>query len=419
MIQQQSKADACVDRILVALAKVHGHTLLRDTIRAKTLDSRLSAAELSAVRDSHPLIQEFVVIDTSEIGRNKRAVEKWVLRPEALQNQFKLKHIFAYRTPLAEIYPEPKPVLPSQPPAAPPVALPVAIEVPEVVDGLTIQALALMPYAAFEVLSEEQRSRLPIRNKNVSVYEHKDRCTPEVWAQIEKEKEFWSQTKNKPVVPAEYFGTEAEIQARQNNALIVEQYSYGTSRVAPIFLTPNKTLHKYGSTAPVIIGLTHRVVVNRAGGNAKGELQDSEGTKCHVIRIRVDQPSPLHRVELLNGRLQWTDAPPPPEPSRFELEKMPVVPLDCMKSAYPTTRLTLKDARPSMKLVTGADGKPEWRTVEATLSTASFEPRTFSVAERAASRGVHAQKRNKSTNPYEPYERYDPMKAYLANKDAC
>lgn len=404
--EMQNKA---VDKILVALAKSYEHTILRNDIRSRVLDSQFSAAELSLLRDTHPLIQKFVTIDTSELGRNKKPVEKWVLRDEALKNQFELRHLFSYRTPPAEIFEEPKPVQPSNPPAAPPVA----IEVPDVVDGFTTQALVLMPHSAFENLPEEQRRRLPRRSQEIDATTRRADIEAEVWARFEREQDFWPQKNNKPILPKEYFGTDAEVQARSTNAMVVEQYTYGTSRVTPIFRTPDGLLHKYGSTNPVIVGVTHRVVVDRTGGKVKGVLLDSEGMKCHVIRIKVNQPTPRHRVELIDGKMRWTDAPPPPQPSLAEVENTEAPVLDCMKGAHPTTRLTLKDAAPSMKLVTGSDGTPEWRTVEATLTTADYVPSTFTAAERAASRA------NRVPRVSNQRESYDPVQAYLANKDAC
>ena len=391
--EQTTKA---VDKIFVALAKSFGRTLLRNDIRSRVLDSQLSAEELSQLRDTHPLICEFVTI-----GRNKRAIERWILRPEALQNQFKLKHLFAYHTPPAEIFPEPKPIEPSNPPAAPPVA----IEVPDVVDGLTTQALASMPHSAFENLPEEQRRRLPCRNREVSQWAKSKNTEPEVWARFQRELDYWSQQNNKPVLPKDYFGTDAEVQARNINAMVVESYTYGTSLVTPLFRTPDGLLHKYGSTTPVVVGVTHHVVIEREGGKAKGVLKDSEGAKCHVIRLKVPQPTPRHRVELLEGKLRWTDAPTPPQPNQFEVENTNAPVLDCMKGAHPITRLTLKDTRPGMKLVTGSDGKPEWRTVEATLATANYVPSTSRV--------------NRAPRVSNQREAYDPVAAYLANKDAC
>ena len=374
-----NKFDWSIAKIFIALAKTHGRTMLRNDIRSRVLDNRLNAAELSQLRDTHPWMK-YVRIDSSEVGRNQRPIEKWVLRPEALQNQFELRTVFAYKTPPAEIFPEPKPVLPTQPPVAPPVG----IEVPEKIDGITIQRLVWMPYREFEVLSDEQRRRLPIRNKDVSFWASEKNHTPEVWARVEKEKSFFPQERNKIVLPKAYFGEQEEIDRRNRDAQVIEQYIYGTSQVIPVFRTPDGLLHKYGSTIPVVVGVTHRVIPVRVGAKVKGVLLDAEGMKCHVIPIKIDQPTERHRVELVDGLLRWTAAPPPPDPSRVELEKMAAPEF---KNLPPLVRLTLKDARPSMKSVIGRDGKPEWVTVEPTLSTADYVPASFTAKERAASRG--------------------------------
>ena len=98
--EQQNKA---IDKIFVALAKSFGHTMLRNDIRSRVLDSQLSAEELSQLRDTHPLMR-YIEIDTSELARNKRPVEKWHLKDQALSgHEYDLRHVFAYQRPPAEI----------------------------------------------------------------------------------------------------------------------------------------------------------------------------------------------------------------------------------------------------------------------------------------------------------------------------
>jgi hypothetical protein len=294
-----------VSKLFRALAVAPQQTLNRNDIRARVLDSQLSAAELDDLRDSESLIAKFIELDYSRVNpQNKIPIERWILKPE-YKNHIELAYIFGYEPPQPEKKPER--------------AVSTALYQPPPTPGpsgeYTIKQLVEMPWREFSQLPRDTQRLLPnrggTRNDSAASQALWEAERAE-WPLVETEREDGQKKIRKEWVremPPNYHFVSAEISR-------LEQEERG---VLHTYLSGNAT---EGMAVPIFRTLTGEffdLLQNRPRTDflfVRGELvtgNSMEARRRKIYRVGP-QPSPAHRLvpgtKPGDDDIVWSDAPP-------------------------------------------------------------------------------------------------------------
>lgn len=327
-----------VSKIFVALARAPQQTLNRNDIRARVLDSQLTAAELDALRDSNSLIAKFIELDYSRIHpNNKKPIERWVLKSE-YKNHIDLAFIFCYTPPQPEKKPEPKRAISTVAFSPPPTPGP---------DGqFSIEQLVKMPWREFSRLDRDTQRLLPNRSGTMN-------DSPESQALWQEELRHWPLVETERVdsqkklrktwvrdMPENYHFVSAELSrlewAEKNVLHIYLNGTAGEGLPIPLFLTPNGEYFDLLQSRP----RTDLLMVR--GEPVTGNLMDAQRRKIYRIGA---QPTPAHRLvpgtKTGDADVIWSDAPPKHmSPAELAAVKPPPIrPVRVSKSFVSTTEL--------------------------------------------------------------------------------
>jgi hypothetical protein len=293
-----------VSKLFRALAVAPQQTLNRNDIRARVLDSRLSAAELDDLRDSESLIAKFIELDYSRVNpQNKKPIERWILKPE-YKNHIELAYIFGYEPPQPEKKPERavSTVIYQPPPTPGP-------------DGeYTIKQLVEMPWRQFSHLPRDTQRLLPHRSGTMN----DSAASQALW---EEERKNWPLVEDERTdgqgkfrkewhreMPQNYHFESAELSRLEwGEKHVLHTYLNGNASdgtAIPIFLTPSGEFYDLHQNRP----RTDLKMVR--GEPVTGDLNEAHRRKIYKVG---SQPSPSHRlVPATSGteEIIWSDAPP-------------------------------------------------------------------------------------------------------------
>jgi hypothetical protein len=302
-VQTFFRADK-VSKIFRALAVAPQNTLNRNDIRARVLDSQMSAAELDDLRDSEPLIAKFIELDYSRVNpQNKKPIERWILKPE-YKNHIELACIFGYTPPAQEKKPERavSTVLYQPPPTPGP-------------NGeYTTQQLVLMPWREFSRLPRDTQRLLPHRSGTMN----DSAASQALW---EEERKHW------PLVEDEREDSRGKLRKEWHREM-PENYHFESAELSRLEWAEKNVLHTYlngnasdGTAIPIFLTPSgdffdlHQRKPRTDLRMVRGEPMTGDLNEAHRRKIYKvgSQPSPSHRlVPATSGteEIIWSDAPP-------------------------------------------------------------------------------------------------------------